>query len=408
MKKYDLFVDNKLPQPLKKEEIYKLFQEANNGSKEAKDKLIIHNIRLVLHQVHTKFISVEYDKDELVSLGIMGLIKAVDTYDLSKNSSFSTYAIACINNEILMFLRKLKKDNKLDSLDSAVFKNSFNESIKLEDTLFDDKNIVEDFEKKEMSIIIRKLVQELPDKEKEIIMLYFGFYNDRTYTQKEISKIFKLSQSYISRIITITVNRLKEQLENTKVQELYEQKEETKEKNKNMRRLQTIYEYFKDYTKEEINEMLLKLTEEEKTLLTLRYGENLDKPVQTKLDRKTTNKFYVMLLPKMKKLLSNSTDKKSKKQSNSVNPKLVNEDILELLKTPFFKELLKELNIKEIVIISLKYGYINGKCYSTQSIATLLKTEEKEVIEIIKKVLILYKERINNLLDDMINLKKVL
>ena len=102
----ELFIDShKLPQSLPKEEVYKLIKEANKGAKEARDKLVTHNIRLVLYEVTNKFQNVDYDKKDLVSIGNIGLLKAINTYDLSKGFEFATYAIKCINNEIVTFLK---------------------------------------------------------------------------------------------------------------------------------------------------------------------------------------------------------------------------------------------------------------------------------------------------------------
>lgn len=96
---------HRLPRPLTKDELHQLFKELNEGSQEARNKLIIHNIRLVLYEVTHKFKNVDYDKKDLVSMGNLGLIKAIHTYDISKGFSFSAYATRCIDNEILIFLK---------------------------------------------------------------------------------------------------------------------------------------------------------------------------------------------------------------------------------------------------------------------------------------------------------------
>ena len=132
----ELFIEgHKLPQPLSKEEVYKLIQEANEGSKEARDKLVTHNIRFVLYEVTNKFQKVDYDKKDLVSIGNLGLIKAINTYDLSKGFEFATYATRCIDNEILMFLRKLKKEQAVDSIDRVIFQDKDGSEMKLGDKL---------------------------------------------------------------------------------------------------------------------------------------------------------------------------------------------------------------------------------------------------------------------------------
>lgn len=469
----ELFVDgHKLPQPLTKDELNKLIKEASNGSQEARDKLIIHNIRLVLYEVTNKFQNVDYDKKDLVSIGNIGLVKAINTYDISKGFEFATYAMRCIDNEILMFLRKLKKDQNVDSIDRVVFHDKDGSELKLEDRLSVDSDLVEDHENSETHKIIRELVKQLPDRDKEIVMLHFGFYNDRIYTQREIADKFHISQSYVSRLITRIVNKLGKQLEAVGVIELHtKSKTKVKEKDKKkMRRLQSIYEYFKNYTREQVDEMLSKLTDEERALITLRYGDDLDNPVQSKLTKEDTNKFYGLLVPKMKRLLANPYGEHKKRgrkpkitnsQQDSTENKAIDNQIqaqlnlsseeftpivpvqeikeevkgelisktkpkeeptpvvkadeasnditkhdcvkmLELLRTPTFTQMMSVLTAKESIIISLKLGYVDGKYFSTESIAQFLGIEETEVIETTKKVLLLYKENINSFLDSII------
>lgn len=106
----ELFLDVELPKALIKAQIYELLDKIKQGDEEAIKIMVEHNIRLVLHEVTGRFKSVAYDKKDLVSIGNLGLIKAVETFDKSKNVEFSSYAIRCIDNEILMFLRNLKKD----------------------------------------------------------------------------------------------------------------------------------------------------------------------------------------------------------------------------------------------------------------------------------------------------------
>ena len=200
-----------------------------------------------------------------------------------------------------------------------------------------------------------------------------------------------------------------------------------KEGENNMPKLKTIYEYFNTYTKEQVDEMLGKLTEEERALITLRYGEDLNNPVPGKLSKDENYKFYYLLVPKMKRLLAR-LNKETKLNKNSKveeskpivaetpvipaekpateikdkNNNITKEDyirMLELLKTPTFNQMLGTLTVKESVIISLRLGYIDGKYFSTESIAEFLGIEIQEVIEATKKVLLLYKENINQYID---------
>ena len=124
----ELFLDaNDLPKPLSKDELSELFDKIKLGDEEAKNKVIEHNIRLVLYEVTKKFRTVNYDKKDLISIGNVGLIKAVLTFDKSRNMEFATYAVKCIDNEILQFLRKLKKLQNIDSLDRTISKASYKE-----------------------------------------------------------------------------------------------------------------------------------------------------------------------------------------------------------------------------------------------------------------------------------------
>lgn len=199
-----------LPQPLSKETTYELLKRRR---KEDKDILIIHNIRLIVYEILNKFKTVDYDKKELVSIGIMGLIKAVDTYDISKKIEFSTYAMKCIDNEILIFLRKLKKDQIIDSLERTIYENDKGSEIKLKDTLADEIDLVKDIEDQVVYKKIRNLVEKLPDRDKEIVKLYFGFYDGKRYKQKELSTMFSVTQAQISRIVSKRIHEIKHILE---------------------------------------------------------------------------------------------------------------------------------------------------------------------------------------------------
>ena len=216
----EIFIDiDKLPQLLSKSQLNQLLDRVKLGDEEAIKMVAEHNIRLVLYQVNNRFKSIEYDKKDLVSTGNVGLIKAVTTFDKSKKVEFSTYAIRCIDNEILMFLRKLKKDQKADSIDKIITYDKEGKKVKIEDTISDETDIAEDYEKIITYKIIREIVEELPDQEKEIIKLYFGFYNNEIHTQKEIADMMSISQSNISKSITKIVKKIGSQLKNLGVTE---------------------------------------------------------------------------------------------------------------------------------------------------------------------------------------------
>jgi len=198
---------------LTKEETKELLIKINEGDKEAKDKIIIHNIRLVIHQVNEKFNKVDWNKEDLVSYGILGLIKAINSFDLSKNIEFTTYAAICIENEIKMYLRRIKKYENIDSINKSFISPKDGNELFYEEVLYDKINIEKDFIKKDVNRIIKEFILKLPSREKEIIMLYFGFYKEVKLTQREIANQFNVSQRYISKIIKKVLIDLKKELE---------------------------------------------------------------------------------------------------------------------------------------------------------------------------------------------------
>lgn len=219
----DLFIEvNNLPLPLSKSEMYELIEKTQHGDTDARDRAIVHNIRFVIYIVINIFMNVEYDKRDLVSIGIIGLIKAIDTFDLSRNNEFGTYAAKCIDNEILSFLRKLKKyqNINIDSIDKIIDCDKDGFELKLNDILSDTTDITEEYEYNETCCIIRQAINGLPDRDRDIMTMYFGFRNNRTYTQDEISKKYNISQSYVSRVIIRNLAKVERKLINSGVIEL--------------------------------------------------------------------------------------------------------------------------------------------------------------------------------------------
>ena len=205
---------DKLPEPLTKNETYDLFLKIKKGDSKARDIIIIHNIRLVIYEVVKKFSSNLYDKQDLVSIGIIGLVKAIDSFNITKQNEFSSYAIKCIDNEILMYLRKRRITPNIISLNDIVYIDDKN-NIKIEDVISDDIDLVEDYILTEEYIEVRNLILRLPKKEQEIIKLYFGFYG-RKYRQEEIADKFNIAQGYVSRIVKRVLIKLKDEIINNK------------------------------------------------------------------------------------------------------------------------------------------------------------------------------------------------
>jgi len=202
---------NDCPPALPDEEIRQLFID---GSKEAKEKILVHNLRFVRYLVKRLFSNVDYPFDDLVSIGNFGLIKAVDTYDftLGGGYKFATYATACIRNEILMFLRNLRKQSIETSLDAKVSEDSDGHTIFLLDRLKVNDDFVEVYVMNDVHRILRELVEELPDKEREIIKLRYGFY-DKVYSQGEIGDILSISCSWVSKTEGRVIQKLRKKLE---------------------------------------------------------------------------------------------------------------------------------------------------------------------------------------------------
>lgn len=198
-----------MPPPLTKEEEESLVMLSNKGDMSARNKLIEHNLRLVVF-LAKKYDNTMYDLEDLVSIGTIGLIKGVKTYKLDKNIKLATYASRCIDNEILMFLRKNKKRKTEISFEDSINLDSEGNELHLEDVFGTEDNIVE----KEYESIVDKEclineIENLSKRDKEILILRYGLNNKKEYTQKEVADMLGISQSYISRIEKKAIKRLK-------------------------------------------------------------------------------------------------------------------------------------------------------------------------------------------------------
>lgn len=198
-----------LPPPLKKNVEEDLVVKSSLGDLDARNKLIEHNLRLVVF-LAKKYDNTMYDLEDLVSIGTIGLIKGINTYKLDKNIKLATYASRCIDNEILMFLRKNKKRNSEVSLEDSInFDNEGNE-LKLEDVFGTEDDIVEKcLENKDDKILLEKEVKNLTSRDRDIIEQRYGLFGKKELTQKELADKLNISQSYISRIEKKVIKKLK-------------------------------------------------------------------------------------------------------------------------------------------------------------------------------------------------------
>ena len=200
---------DKLPEPLTKiDEVYYV-EKSMEGDEYARSKLIEHNLRLVVF-LAKKYENTGVDLEDLVSIGTIGLIKGVNTYKLDKNIKLATYASRCIDNEILMFLRKNKKRKTEISFEDSLSYDSEGNELHLEDILGTEPDIVtKGIEKANEKKLLKDEIDKLNDRDKQIMTLRYGLYNNDEMTQKDVAKLLGISQSYISRIEKKVIKRLK-------------------------------------------------------------------------------------------------------------------------------------------------------------------------------------------------------
>lgn len=194
------YSNNSFPDPLTKEEEDLYVEKTKLGDKEARSKLIEHNLRLVAHIVK-KYDNKNEDTDDLISIGTIGLIKGVDSYSKKKNTRLTTYAARCIENEILMHFRNNKKRSKDISInDSIGFDKEGNEITILDILKTPAPDFALDIHKEDNIADLKTYFTVLTDREKEIIQQRYGLNNNNEITQKEIAKKLGISRSYVSRI----------------------------------------------------------------------------------------------------------------------------------------------------------------------------------------------------------------
>ena len=194
------YSNNVFLEPLSPEEEEKAINDMLNGSVDARNKLIEHNLRLVAHIVK-KFEHNVQEQDDLISIGTIGLIKGIDTYKNNKKTKITTYAARCIQNEILMYFRSNKKYGPTVSLNDAIGHDKEGNEINLIDVIKDnDTTLFEKLDLKNNIMLLKKYLKLLKKQERDIIIKRYGLNNKKGMTQKKIAKELKISRSYVSRI----------------------------------------------------------------------------------------------------------------------------------------------------------------------------------------------------------------
>ncbi len=196
------------PPPLSPEEEADCFTRMKNGDEEARQQLILHNLRLVAHIIR-KYYSGSKCQDDLISVGSIGLVKAVDSYNQNKTTKFATYAAKCIQNEVLMFFRSQKKLMNEVSINETIDIDRDGNPLTYIDVISCDDTVVDDVDKRmqtdKMYFYINTILCE---REKQIIIMRYGLYGSRQFTQREVALSLGISRSYVSRIEKSALDKL--------------------------------------------------------------------------------------------------------------------------------------------------------------------------------------------------------
>ena len=209
---YYINSSNILPPPLEEEEETRLLLLCNQGDLEARNTLIIHNLRLVVY-IAKKFESTKINIEDLISIGSMGLLKGVQTFKMDKNIKLATYASRCIENEILMFLRKTYRIRQEVSLDEVLSIDSEGNEMVLSDILTsEEEHVMDKMIRTEETKNLYKAVNSLKPREKEIIVLRYGLFDSEPLTQKEVADLLGISQSYISRLEKRIIDKMRHEI----------------------------------------------------------------------------------------------------------------------------------------------------------------------------------------------------
>ena len=205
--------NNLFPEPLTSEEEKMYLNKFKSGDSEAKNILIERNLRLVAH-ISKKYSSTNIDLDDLISIGTIGLIKGINSFDDSKGIRLATYVSRCIDNEILMYLRSNKKSQSDVYLNEPIGKDKDNNEVTLQEVLENDQRSIEDEVNLKLNIkkLYNKMKTVLKDREKEILELRFGLGGHKPKTQNQIANLMGISRSYVSRIEAKAINKLSKEI----------------------------------------------------------------------------------------------------------------------------------------------------------------------------------------------------
>lgn len=204
---------NLFPKPLPKKEEKELIEKMLHGDEAAKNRLIEHNLRLIVHIIK-KYYANYSEQDDLISIGTIGLIKGINSFRPDKSVRLATYCSKCIENEILMYFRSAKKRSLDISMNDPIDTDCEGNPLTLADIIYTEDTIVDDIHEKSNTIKLRKLINEIEnEREKTIIILRYGMNGNEPMTQQEVADILGISRSYVSRIETKVLAMLRKKLE---------------------------------------------------------------------------------------------------------------------------------------------------------------------------------------------------
>ena len=205
---------NSFPKPLSaKEEQEEFIKFHRDGDINARNKLVNHNMRLVAHIIK-KYYSNYSDQEDIISIGTIGLIKAINTFDYTKGTRLATYASRCIENEIFMHFRTLKKNANEVSMNEPIDVDSEGNPLTFSDIIYDEKSVFDDVDLKMKTEKLYEYIEQIKDqRKKKILIMRYGLYDTKPYTQREIAKELGISRSYVSRIETKAIEELRELFE---------------------------------------------------------------------------------------------------------------------------------------------------------------------------------------------------
>lgn len=350
------------PKTLSKEELTDLFLRFQSGDLAVKDKIIIHNIGLVKSIVKEKFSKYMIDSDDLISIGTIGLIKAINSFDIKREVAFSTYAYKIIYNEIQKELQKNKNSISAISISNPLLNNSDNKEYTLENTLYSNINLEYDYTEQELHKAINNFIENLNKSEKDILKLYFGFYSVGPITQEQIATKYKTTKANISLIISDLLNRLKYNLEQ---QNLKEKEKVTKVGKYHNGKARNIYEYFYEHSKKDTDYVLSQLNDYEKKYINLKFNMSFNQIAEVlNIPSKEVLSLNAEVIAKMKRLFNLLKTEQNKKLDKRTNMEKNLYQLFPYYKKEEIKCVINSLSQMEQKLLQLKFGENYNSAYS--------------------------------------------